>query len=457
MRSATWARRIVAGLVLAAGVLSTHRAYGFQGGFGGGSSGFVGGGPSGIVGDMRGIVDDSLRRGLVQDPGEPLCGPGRQRPDRMPCPSELPELLGQEQRATVYPEPIIEDGIAYYWDGAITNRTEREVPLKGSGERLILGPKASVDSTGKLRAGYVIRGVGVKYTADGRVENLTEREVTLESEQGPVRLGPKTVVDRDGTLLTGYLIVKGKKTMAGAGGQRAAPALDPSLAGLLKDLEAVQQSYQIQTQLARAGFDPGPRDGRLGPLTQAALRRFQVAQGLPATGLPDDATRTALAAPPQAQGTGDPRPLGAAKPPDTTRRQAEAPPAREGPPGRPAVAVQNLRFFETGQAVPTVSQRQYAVQFPQRTTRFVRFEVEMRNLRRGDKAHQPQVLARYYAPDGRVLGQAEGTAVLQPAWETVQYSHGLGWATAGYWGRGTYRVELVLDGQAVAHGRFTID
>ena len=40
----------------------------------------------------------------------------------------------------------------------------------------------------------------------------------------------------------------------------------------------------IQRHLTDLGFDPGPADGRLGPLTRGAIRRFQEDQGLGATG-----------------------------------------------------------------------------------------------------------------------------------------------------------------------------
>jgi Putative peptidoglycan binding domain len=51
---------------------------------------------------------------------------------------------------------------------------------------------------------------------------------------------------------------------------------------------------QAQERLRAAGFDPGPIDGVLGPLTRAALRRYQASQRLPATGVLDEATRQAL-------------------------------------------------------------------------------------------------------------------------------------------------------------------
>jgi hypothetical protein len=51
---------------------------------------------------------------------------------------------------------------------------------------------------------------------------------------------------------------------------------------------------QTQASLKDAGVDPGPLDGILGPLTKAALRRYQASHGLPETAVLDEATRQSL-------------------------------------------------------------------------------------------------------------------------------------------------------------------
>jgi peptidoglycan hydrolase-like protein with peptidoglycan-binding domain len=50
---------------------------------------------------------------------------------------------------------------------------------------------------------------------------------------------------------------------------------------------------QVQQALRRLGYDPGPVDGVLGPLTRAAIRRFQQAIGAEPTGslTADEASR----------------------------------------------------------------------------------------------------------------------------------------------------------------------
>jgi peptidoglycan hydrolase-like protein with peptidoglycan-binding domain len=52
----------------------------------------------------------------------------------------------------------------------------------------------------------------------------------------------------------------------------------------------------LQRELKRAGYDPGAPDGRMGPSTREAVKRFQEAHGLPPTGDPDIPTLTKLLA-----------------------------------------------------------------------------------------------------------------------------------------------------------------
>ena len=50
----------------------------------------------------------------------------------------------------------------------------------------------------------------------------------------------------------------------------------------------------LQTDLQRAGYDPGPIDGIYGPQTVAAVEKLQTDSGLPVTGFVDEATARAL-------------------------------------------------------------------------------------------------------------------------------------------------------------------
>ena len=62
----------------------------------------------------------------------------------------------------------------------------------------------------------------------------------------------------------------------------------------LSEPNGSQRVRALQAQLVRAGERPGPVDGRFGPLTQAAVKRFQAGQGLAVDGIVGTATATAL-------------------------------------------------------------------------------------------------------------------------------------------------------------------
>jgi peptidoglycan hydrolase-like protein with peptidoglycan-binding domain len=71
----------------------------------------------------------------------------------------------------------------------------------------------------------------------------------------------------------------------------AAPSESPRQTARTPSSDFIQS---LQRELKRAGYDPGDLDGKMGPSTQRALRRFQQAYGLPPTGKPDIPTLTKL-------------------------------------------------------------------------------------------------------------------------------------------------------------------
>ena len=103
----------------------------------------------------------------------------------------------------------------------------------------------------------------------------------------------------------------------------------------------------LQRHLAAAGNSPGPIDGRYGVLTQAAVKRFQRAHGLPLTGIAGPSTLARLAnpepsvrrsitlpqkpAPPATRSNSGPRPTGSTVAPAPRQRPPSA--ARKAPKG----------------------------------------------------------------------------------------------------------------------------
>ncbi len=57
---------------------------------------------------------------------------------------------------------------------------------------------------------------------------------------------------------------------------------------------STEELARMQERLNTLGYDSGEADGLLGPVTRAALRRFQLDHGLIADGYPDERTRAAL-------------------------------------------------------------------------------------------------------------------------------------------------------------------
>ena len=63
---------------------------------------------------------------------------------------------------------------------------------------------------------------------------------------------------------------------------------------LPRHLDPVTETTGLQGRLRNLGYHPGEVDGAFTVATLHALQRFQLDQGLPTTGMPDDATREAL-------------------------------------------------------------------------------------------------------------------------------------------------------------------
>lgn len=106
------------------------------------------------------------------------------------------------------------------------------------------------------------------------------------------------------------VVASGKVSAARTAAQQRAAQAELSSAGIdsLRRTSSVNRSQrpalregdrgvavkQMQSQLNRIGFKPGPRDGIFGPRTEAALKRFQRSRGLEPTGRFNEKTNAAL-------------------------------------------------------------------------------------------------------------------------------------------------------------------
>jgi len=101
-----------------------------------------------------------------------------------------------------------------------------------------------------------------------------------------------------GTLLAATAFAQNQSGAQGqsAQGQQMPGQTQPGQAqgGMEASTPGPSDVRQIQQALKDKGFDVGPIDGQLGPQTEQALRSFQQAQGLQATGQIDQKTMAAL-------------------------------------------------------------------------------------------------------------------------------------------------------------------
>ena len=166
---------------------------------------------------------------------------------------------------------------------------------------LIAGP-AAAEAKGEpdhTRAAAQLIRSGAGYDdphGSQRVRTLQRRLRRAGADPGPVDglFGPLTEAavrrfqGREGLAVDGLV---GPLTTAAL---KREAALIASGAGY-GDPDGSERVRALQRRLHQAGVDPGPVDGRFGPRTEAAVRRFQGRQGLEVDGLVDAPTRAALA------------------------------------------------------------------------------------------------------------------------------------------------------------------
>jgi peptidoglycan hydrolase-like protein with peptidoglycan-binding domain len=92
-----------------------------------------------------------------------------------------------------------------------------------------------------------------------------------------------------GALTLGVMLAVPMVAVA-AGADSTVGSLPPAVDQLL----ARDMIQQAQLHLKMAGFDPGRADGIFDARTSSAVRQYQVAQGIPASGLLDEPTRRVI-------------------------------------------------------------------------------------------------------------------------------------------------------------------
>jgi hypothetical protein len=123
---------------------------------------------------------------------------------------------------------------------------------------------------------------------------------------------------------------------------------------------------------------------------------------------------------------------------------------------RTTIQFQKMQFFEDGPQPKPLEQRTYSTVFSKSQTRFVYYQVSVKNLLYKNKANPVKILAKYYQPDGSLWAQPELNYTVPVDWNETELWHGWGWKEAGNWTLGTYRVELWMGGSKFGESSFVI-
>lgn len=129
--------------------------------------------------------------------------------------------------------------------------------------------------------------------ADGGALPVADMEARLLLPQG--HAGPAFLVYDNFDVLLGwnrsisFALAVGHLADRIAGGGRLVASFPDEVHRM-----STAEMAELQRRLAALGHDPGEADGILGPVTRAALRDFQLDQGLIADGYPDERTRARL-------------------------------------------------------------------------------------------------------------------------------------------------------------------
>jgi hypothetical protein len=114
----------------------------------------------------------------------------------------------------------------------------------------------------------------------------------------------------------------------------------------------------------------------------------------------------------------------------------------------------DLRFFEGAAGAEEPASCESPYRFARKQTRYVYFRADMRNpWQHFDWTYQ--VVARFFQPDGSLMGEINEAVTVKPDWDTFFLIKGWGFETPGRWPPGTYQLELSLDEHRTS-GEFTI-
>jgi hypothetical protein len=121
----------------------------------------------------------------------------------------------------------------------------------------------------------------------------------------------------------------------------------------------------------------------------------------------------------------------------------------------PGASFKEVKFFEAGFTAPALGSRIYQAQFNHRTSHFIYWELHLMCPSVASRVNFT-IYATWYYPNGRIFGNQTVNTHADPGWTEPVYNSGRGWQRAGMWTRGTYRVDLYVNGNRIGSGSFSV-
>lgn len=121
----------------------------------------------------------------------------------------------------------------------------------------------------------------------------------------------------------------------------------------------------------------------------------------------------------------------------------------------PGASFKEMKFFEGTYDPAPLGKRTYQLQFDHRTSRFIFWELDLTCPSVAQRLNFT-IFATWYNPDGSIFANQTMNTYAEVGWTEPVYNTGRGWQRPGNWKRGTYRVELFVNGNRIGTGSFTV-
>lgn len=123
----------------------------------------------------------------------------------------------------------------------------------------------------------------------------------------------------------------------------------------------------------------------------------------------------------------------------------------------PNAKVRAVRFFESGNKIPAVNQRQYQDRFDTQTSRYIYWELTF-GFSKIQSRIDFDIDEVWYGPNGNVIWRQTHNLHVLPGWSELSYVSGRGCNAppCGAFERGSYKLELLSGSRRVATGSFEV-